>query len=205
MTTIAITYVNGPTDLHEHYQGQTKPQGCYVELDPSTGALRAGVDGEIGGGIPFSVYHRRILRWDIPCLTADAANELLSAIAPLAERVCAGFSEAWDGHNMRGRLDGDAVQAEDEIEALCAEDRFSEYDQVAVWEADDWFSGLGSLRAQTETLGITAETTDEDLEGIAKREEEAAESGVHGMHVDVLSGVLKHLTYLRDDCRAEEV
>ncbi len=190
--TITISTASG-CQLYHRYQRQSSPQDCYVELDCERRTLSASPNAEIGNAVPFAVWHHRVLRWSIPVLTDAAANALLDEIAPLAERVCDGYERVWDGNNHVGRYDADAAQAREQIERLCSDD-WDEDQQVSVWDASDWFGGLGNREAQAATLGITATTTDAELDAIAERElaEAAAED------VDVLEGLDRHLAWLRD-------
>ncbi len=183
------------TALHCQYGGQSNPQDCMVELDPESDppTLTARYNPEIGNAVPFAVYHGRVLRWSIPILKADAANTLLEEILPLAERIVAGYDCRWDGSNHVGHLDDDATEAQEAIADLCLATEDEDEDIVSIWEASDWFSdGEKRTRAQ---LGITPATTDEQLEEMSARLlSEARSEGV-----DVLDGLDKYLTMLRDE------
>lgn len=196
MTTIDITSVTG-TELHHQYPGQTSPQPCYVELDCRTGALSASYSGEIGNAVPAHVWHGHAQRWSIPALKGDAANALLEEIEPLAQRVVDGYSARWDGSNSVADFDEDAEAAREEIAALCerAEEDATRGDAgaVNVWEASEWLGGIGDRALQAGTYGITATTTDDELDAIETRVEEEAE----GEGVDALTGLRKHLEWLR--------
>ena len=88
--TITVRPVAG-TELYTRYPGQSAAQSCHVELDAERGTLSAASNPEIGNAVPMAVHHGRVLRWQIQPLRADAANALLAEIAPLAERVVAGY------------------------------------------------------------------------------------------------------------------
>lgn len=79
---VSIQKINSADELHCHYDQQTSAQPCYVSLDCGTGELTASYNVEIGSAIPFSVYHGHVRRYGIPCLTPEAANDLLETIAP---------------------------------------------------------------------------------------------------------------------------
>lgn len=192
---ITVIEVEG-TELHHQYRGQNKPQPCHVSLDCESRTLTAGYDPEIGGAVPFAVHHGIVRRWGIPSLKEAAANALLAEIAPLAERVVAGYERTWDGNNHVGEYSEDAQEAIESIRDLCDRARADadEHSTVQVWDAGDWFGGIGRWEAQCEALGITAETTDDELRAIeAAAEVEAANNGV-----DVLNGVRDHLEWLRE-------
>lgn len=193
-TEIAITYVEGRTALHHQYPGQSQPQGAYVELDCETGALSADWNGEIGNAVPARVWHGHTRRWTIPALKARAANALLDEIEPLAQRVCDGYSSEWDGSNHVARFDDDAAAALEEIHALC--DGADSEDAVSVWDAADWYAGIGSRDTQRAALGITGATTDEELAAIVAREEADAEASCDA---DGVEGIADYLERLRDE------
>lgn len=140
--TIVINAPDGAAPLYERYASQTNAQPANVVLYCDTAELTAFAAGEIGGGVPADVYHRRVLRWHV-CneLTGPAVAELLAEVAPLAQRVVDGYSVEWDGNNNVGRYTEDASEAAEEIEALCAEavERLA-LETVAVWRANEWLA-----------------------------------------------------------------
>lgn len=189
---VTITPVEGD-ELHHQYPGQTAPQDCYVQLICETGALSASWNGEIGNAVPVGVWHRRVLRWNIPALTEGAANALLEEIAPLAERVVAGYSERWDGSNHVGEFDADADDAIEAIARLCDRD-WSEGEVIAVWDAADYLGNIGSIRLQAKELKVTTTSTDDELDAIAEEVEAEASPAI-------VNGVRKHLGWLREQLR----
>lgn len=193
---VTIVEVEGNA-LHRQYAGQSAPQPCYVSLDCDSGTLSASYNPEIGNALPFAVYHGHVQRWSIPALKADVVNALLREIAPLAERMIAGYERVWDGHNHVAEFSEDADEADDAIVALCnrvTEDA-DEHSTVQVWDASEWFGGIGNAKVQCEAFGITAETTDDELRTIADAADvEAADDD----DVDVLNGTLRHMEWLRE-------
>lgn len=198
MTTIDITPVSG-TALYHRYPGQASPQDARVSLDCASGALTAETDPEIGNAVPVRQWHGHIRCWSIPALTADAANELLEEIEPLAQRVCDGYASRWDGSNHVADFDDDATAAIEEIAALCERAKADAAEGVGAlktWDADAWFGGIGSAARQARTLGITAATTDDELAAIEAREEESA---LASGECDEIDGIRKHLEWLRSE------
>ncbi len=193
---VTVKPVANTYDLHQHYRGQTSAQPCHVELDCEAGTLTADYNGEIGNGVPVAVWHGRTLRWTIPCLTADAANALLDEVLPIAERIVAGYSRRWDGHNHVGEFDADAEAAREEMAALLDGREFGEGEKVEAWDAGDWFGAVGSRDAQRRELGITAATSDEELDAIETREDNAAGARI-------ITGLRRHLDGLRDEAKAD--
>ena len=190
-TTIKILHIDetDPAALHLHYSGQTEQQPCYVELDCETGELSADSNGEIGNGVPSRVWHGACLRWRIPCLLPDVANELMDEIAPLSQTLVDGYSVEWDGNNHSGRhVTDESREAADEIERLCAESG-GEDREVQAWDAGDWLQGGEPI--------VTADTTDEQLVTLAETLRDDAHE--HGTHV--LFGLDDYLSDLRDAAR----
>lgn len=111
--------------LSHRYHGQNAPQPVYVYLDCRHGVLSADYDPEIGGAVGADVYHGHTLRWRIPAMPRTAANTLLSRLAPLAEKVLAGYESVWDGNNHVGRFTPAAHEASAEIGLICDELRAS--------------------------------------------------------------------------------
>lgn len=189
MEAITIEEVAQETDLFKLYPGQAKAQGCYIQLDARTGAVGAAYDPEIGSAVPSAVHHGHVVRFHCPCLVAGAANKLMGALAPLLERVIAGYSSEWDGSDTVARYTDDAREAIIEAAAL-AED-------YGV-DAADFYGPLGDARSQAFLLGISRETTDERLDGIA---EDDATSALSEMRA-VLVRAPEHLRHLRDQLTA---
>lgn len=152
---ITIIPVKDDLDLFCKYQGQNDWQPAYIEIDGDK--LSAGYNAEIGGGIPFCVWHREVLRYGIPAMRAGEVNQLLEDIKPLAERIAAGHRVVWDGSNHVGKLDEDASEAEEELEYLL--DQYVPED--GPWMAEDWLQ-------DADFSELTADTTDEELSKIAE-------------------------------------
>jgi|GEM_PF-1401384 len=198
-TTVNITRIDEPDELFCHYPGQYQPQPCHLALDLEDGELTASYNPEIGSGRPASVYHRRTLWAEIPCLTADAANALLDEVAPTAQRVLDGATIEWNGNNHVGHLTDDAEQAWDALAQRLDPAEFSDSEIVSAWDADDWFGGEG--REQTlERLNLTADTTDEQITAMAAQETEDAK-GISEAGYVILRGAGEYLTGLREDLR----
>lgn len=197
---IEILYVESDCGLYHRYDGQGSAQDCYIWLDCETSQLGASHDAETGNAIPFAVYYGHTQRWSIPALKADAANALLEEIAPLAARVIAGYSSEWDGSNFAD-FDADAEAARDEITALCerATNSADESDCVNVWDAGSWYGAAGSRDQQRAELGITAATTDAELDEIETREDASARAD----GCDVIEGHADYLRRLRDEAVGE--
>jgi hypothetical protein len=175
---------SGLAPCYAHYPGQTSPQPVYVYLDCADGRMGIESNAAIGGGAPMEVYHGHVQRWTVQggaYISAQAAHELLDEIAPLAERVMAGYSSEWDGSNHRASFTADAQTAIDEIDRICSE-WDGERDQV--WDAGDWLQGVVSRADdggwEIEGYGrIDAHTDDATLTDMAVEiGREAAQQGI---------------------------
>jgi hypothetical protein len=200
MSTVTISPVEGIADLFRKYPGQFKPQPVELSLDIRTGVLRCDYDPNIGGGSTFDHHHRLIRTAPIACITAESANRLMQEVAPIAQRVLDGASEEWDGNNHVGRFTADANKAWDEIADLCEAWGEDPRDQVVGWDVSDWFSE--GDKDTVESIGITADTTDTELAGMAAAEAMSAATGSeYGYSVLDSDSVTAYLTELRNQLR----
>ncbi|MCX4451625.1 hypothetical protein [Streptomyces sp. NBC_01789] len=197
MADLEIIECTSPTELFRHYDGQSEAQAAYIELDLRDGQLLADYNGEIGNGVPFSVYHGFQRRWSIPVLTADAANRIMREIAPLAARMLADWEEVWDGNNHIARLGEDALAADDEIDDLLGlrppyRRPFEEADLVGQWDLDGATNGC-----EADEYSITATTSDKRLQEI---EQEILQdlAGCGDSPVAVCDGLGAYLKDLRE-------
>jgi len=97
------------------YQNQCMPQPAYLELDPTkcTNGLicHADYSGEIGNGVPMSVWHNRVFR--IP-MSPEVSRRGLKALEQdekfitLVDQLVDSWEEVWNGNNYVGRFDSDA-------------------------------------------------------------------------------------------------
>ena len=95
------------------YQGQCFPQPAYLELDPMLAGeivLTADYSGEIGNGVPMSVWHNLILRIGIPSqVTLKALNTLKKDkdFNSMLEQLREDYDQVWNGSNYVGKFDTD--------------------------------------------------------------------------------------------------
>ncbi len=188
------------TALYHRYQGQTNRQPVIIQIDPIQDTLSIDYNAEIGNAVPTAVYHGRIRRFTLAQVpTADAARELLEQIYSLAMEVSAGYSEEWDGSNMIGKLTphAEAVEQAIERELTTWAEHAAPAETVCGWAASEWYT---SGDAATE-LGITAVTTDEQVEA-SLQEHEGIVDGPDG-EVIVLEGVREFMRQVRDGLREQ--
>lgn len=199
--TVTITPVEGTTDLFHPYPNQVDPQPTYLELNLETGELRCDYVGEVDGGVrPLAVFHGRALRWDIPPLTAAAANRLMRQVREMAQRILDEAQIRYDGNNHIGVLTNDAGAAVQEISRMTTGELWASADMVTEWAPADWFTD-GDNDAVGMT-GLTADTTDAELAAMVEKIRQEAE-GVSDYGAVVQPGMADYLRELREELRAE--
>lgn len=109
MKTLKITTCKGR--LMCQYQGQSKPQGRYIEVE-ADGRLDITYNAEIGNAVPAPVWHGIIRRICGPWTTKAEAREFIAENRSLFQTLVDGMGERWDGNNYVGTLTEDAVNAE---------------------------------------------------------------------------------------------
>ena len=157
--------------LYFRYPREINPQPAYVELDED-GAVTADSTGEIGGAIPFSVFHGRTRRYGVAsAVKGDALADYLEGdeAHALFQRIHDGHSVEWDGNNNVGRLTGDAAEAEAELQTALEEIETAEVWEASTWiENDDldnlWKPGV-SLADAAKALEVDARDNQIELEG----------------------------------------
>jgi len=199
MTTVKIRPVVEPTALYCRYEGSYEPQPVYIALDLAGGELYADYQA---GGTPMRVWLGQVRTWSIPPLVADAANELLREIAPLAQRILDGSDIEVDPRtgNRIGVLNDDAMAAEREICEVI--ENWREDPAIATVEeikAAEWYSACDD--DPCDELGLTAETTDDELPAVAARIEDDIRAAAEG--VVVVTGAEAWARARRDELRDE--
>lgn len=188
-----IQIVKAERDDELFFEMESGAAPTYLEVDLPGREVSVGY--QVGSGTPGRVWHGYTRRYDIPLLTADAVNRLMEKIAPLAEQMCDDWSEEIGrGGRAEAVLGADGRAAEDELVAtLPGDEDVDPADLVDVWDAAGLFVGN-----ETEEYGITAETSDEELEQIAiQMLDEVRSSSASG--VVVAPGLEEYLRDLRDE------
>ncbi len=192
---LTITPVAEPDELFCHYPGQYSPQPVVLALSLKDGTLGCHYNPNVGGNaMPMSVWHQRTLWFTIPTLTGSAANALMDRVAPLAREILADCEIVWDGNNHVGQLGPRAICAEGEINVLCKEE-FDPSELVGEMTAEDWW--IDGRQSAIDVLGLTADTTDEQIAAMADEQVTAAREGGEGY--TILTGAREYLTAIRDD------
>ena len=169
MTTLKIANLRGEiAPLYCRYQGQTSAQGAWVQMDED-GTITASYNAEIGGSVTFDVFHNRTLTWGVAArVRGDALADLLESaeMRALFERVYDGHSVEWDGNNNVGRLDADAREASDEIEAALTAIGEDDDAMGAVWDVGQWLenSAFDDIWEPGKTLAEAVTAVEESAE-----------------------------------------
>ena len=124
--------------LYRQYDGQTKPQPAYVEIDPRGDSIIVSADysEEIGNAIPARVWHHLTYQIDCPDgILGESLTEYLESdhFQEQVREMCEGYEERWDGSNNAGHWNQWARQIEEAIESDL---RDLEYAQI--YEGDEW-------------------------------------------------------------------
>lgn len=126
--------------LYHRYDREINPQPAFVLLSEE-GEVSADWNGEIGNGIPATVWHGRDLRFPVsPFASGSDLADFLERFdrgRVLLERIHEGHSVEWDGSNYVGHLDDDAQAAREELEAA-----LQEVDQADVQRIQDWIGSM---------------------------------------------------------------
>src|SRR5690606_6078487 len=200
MTTAKIHPVSEPDALSCRYENNYEPQPVYINLDLEDAELYA--DYPASNGTPGRVCLGQVRAWEITPLVADAANELLREIAPLAQRILDGSSIEVNPRtgDPVGVLSDDATAAEREI-----------YEIIESWREDPAIATVEEIRVRDwyaacdddpcDELGLTAETTDDELPAVAARIEDDIRAAAEG--VVVITGAEAWARARREELRDE--
>lgn len=208
MTTLSINYAdtNNPTALACQYSGQHRPQRAFIALNLDDGTMWADYDGEIGNGVPESVWHGVVRRYLFPAdtiPTTDAANRIMDEIAPLAQTVLDNSSTSYNNNgNYVGGVNDAGREAEEGIEQeLGSGLDESESECVGIIDAGDWWYTLTDDElANMDEMSITADTTDEQIAALAPLYLKDMEQSMGAVVCDDLED---YLLSRRDDMREQ--
>jgi hypothetical protein len=198
-----------PTVLYCRYPSQSEVQPCALYLgvwsqESSEGArhgeFTAAYEPNTDSGESTDAFRGFVRRYRLPhVVTAAAANKLLAALVPLAERVLRGLTVEWDGSNLAAFLDDDASAAEEEIAAEIAL-RCKDVWEMSIVHELDASTYYEDSEEQELPADLTADTTDEELAAIVGREVREAITCLGDGHC-VLVGADEYLRRVRDEMR----
>lgn len=148
---------------------------AHIDYNPGTGEYDYNETPEWENGIPFSVYHRREIRFDLPSGRQYIEEEILEwfngEFGSDVEKLRDGYTVEWDGNNHVGDWE-DEEAAGDIRFAIDEKLRDAETSGLLPcrieWDCADWYLGGLSREDSAAELKITANTTDEQLVEISK-------------------------------------
>lgn len=151
------------------------PKTIVLVVDPDDGRVWIERQHSIDG-VSEAAWHGRLVECSIPTnANAQYVAEWVNGpeFGALLDRVRAGYAGRWDGSNHVGSWSDDANAAADQIAETLRD--WPSMDEGGFVEAADWFDNMGRL-AVAEEYGVAADTTDDDLYGIAERIDAEAKS-----------------------------
>jgi hypothetical protein len=176
---------------------------CEITYDWRDGSMEFAEVADSENGTPAWLYHGLGICFRLPEREYDADKIVEEFRAEFGERLDAlreGFEVVWDGHNHVGRWpveddDSDAQErrCDAEFGLRCDVERWEPCCGLEIWEASDYYHGGFTTDQILCELGITAVTTDEQLDTIA--EDAQAAASVDGRK---LSGLHAFVEAMRD-------
>lgn len=161
--------------LVDYRPGQTGPQEVQLILDLDTGEAEYRINPELGSNF-MPARHRFgcVQVWPVPLFTPAFANRLLDEIAETAQRLLDDAETVWDGTKHVGKLGPSAQAAHEDIgaaiEMLREEaEASSPAGIVRVSRANEFYSDPAVGIHTAVDHGLTADTSDEELDRIAER------------------------------------
>src|SRR5690606_40606943 len=137
----------------------------YLALDTRDGSIWLSTRAQADNTVPMEVWHGIVRRYYLPA-NVDAqrlTQEINSgAFDSLFERIVDGSEIVWDGQNLVCRMTDDAYAADRELGERLMDYPYTHEGAI--------FAGYWLWYAYANgDLGLTAETTDEELEALAER------------------------------------
>jgi len=163
-TTVTPIATETDDELYCQYQGQSSRQPVILTLDTETGTLSAAYSSIIGSGQSMRSFHRLDLEWVIPPLRMRPLAWLMEAIHDDCQTILDGANVEWDGSNYVGQLSEAALAAAEEIERHIEDMQHDASDVWEPWAASEYYAPLGSDAAILAELGLSAYSTDDEIE-----------------------------------------
>jgi hypothetical protein len=187
-SSITIIEVMREFELYGIHPGTETQLPCVVELDLRSGKVCISTRDDTPNSIPMREWEGHMMSWKMPCLVADAANVLLQQVAGEAQCIRQAYLKHHEENDesTRFRPEGETLAAAVEIERIC---RDAEGVQIIGVPASDVVAEVIS------DLGITAETTNDEIDDIARWIEE---EGRLNDPIYVYIGLHQHLRTYRD-------
>lgn len=188
-----------PNDLIEpNYNGQIPRQmPIYLEIDPEAKTVDVFAANFKLNGIPSDIWYDRRFAIDLPFnVDASLLSDFVDVIADRIDQFISKWELVYNGQNYVGSIDSDFLNSfEHEVYQTVPTN-----DSVEFISPVDYFDAIiyrreTSVKIQDIETEITSETSDEELEAIAKQLENDLCDPV------VFDGsIIDMLIELRDDC-----
>lgn len=191
MPTLMMTVPQTDDALYLKYATQSDRQPVRLRLDLETGELDCYAWAEVGPGRTARAHNGVDIEWEIPPLRQDAVQRMYARIDKDVNIILRGAEVDWDGRNWVGKLSDEADLARERI-ADYVESGWEASDCWEPWDAADYFEPVG-LR----DIGLSAHSTEEDIQRVAEHE-----VGVAEVVLDE-DDVLRYLTQMVEDAREE--
>lgn len=197
MSNLTVNYLDEdkPFSLYMRHWSESRTQPVVFELDLMSGPLGDHSSAELSvlpvedtNMTPIGAIHGTILLWgldEIP--TAALANRILKAIEPDARKIQAHTTIEWTGEAWIGVADDEARKAYDRVADWIRVMLEGSDETITDITAEEWFADSGEI------YGLTADTTSEEIEQLAK--ENCWEAASDNM---ILRGALTYLMTKRD-------
>ena len=164
MTTLSIRRIENDPPAHYFYtkfRGQLNPCPVYLYLDLQDGEMY--VEAWTGGenSFPSATFNGTLRRWKLGGIpTPDQAHDLMDELSEKAQRILDGSDVEFVDGDWKGSLTEEAKKIEAEIDGHCLY-RFRGL--VVQLDAEDYFYDTDEA---LEAVGVTAETTDDEIEAL---------------------------------------
>lgn len=171
---------------------------------------KVSIDNRTSDGEPASWWNREVLVWTI-CSSGVVDQHALTMalsnggwLSELLDRVVAGYEVKWTGSGYRGQLTEEAEEAYYEIDSRLYHDgNFSDPDW-SVWDAAEWLHGDSSSANTLSNMGLTINSTDEEIVAAAKAAETEAEDNKVLLYNDAEDAIRSMIKYVREQTEDEE-
>jgi len=207
METIKINEPEGKAPVYCHYDGQIQPQKAFISLDICTGEVAADYRSDVGGGMSMREWNGKLRTYSIPCETAGSVLRAFmdsDEFKKLCGRILAGSDEVWDGNNYVGKLNNDAIAAEDDLNRLIENELVATLGDTPVYATPNDYLGnachFTALRDKFLMDGgqiIDQSTTNAEIEKIA--DDVMANEDIDGVFLFSREDVIEWITSNQDE------
>jgi hypothetical protein len=177
-----------------------------ITYDWRDGSIEHREIADFENGTPFWLYHGLGIEFRGPEREYDSEKLVEAFRAEFGDDLDAlreGFAEVWDGHNHVGQWpeQSDEEREAHEIGMLALRDAVQQWEPGTgseIWDASDYYHGALTFAQIVDAIGMTRNTTDDEIVEIVETEEQKA--AVAGC---TLRGLSKFVEGIRDRLREE--